>query len=613
MLNIPESVKDLFKRDSVRKNFRVTFPNGEYADITNADVVKESVKFTESLCSQSVFKFGLAEASVLEFETVGVGNMYGMTIEAFCEIDTSALTAAQISAIEAGSWDGELVAAGDSGLGYGVFRVPLGVFRVEKCPRDHQNMTHRKVTAYTTYTGRVENSPFEAAKISMIQSGPYSGTPRRPTWNDESTWWPAIESTGQSGDYLPDAVKLIYAALGWTNPEMLSGLTKTAQTAWASFPEETQDVYLLVRDPAGVAPMSSTTIRAAVTMKRIAFGSGGLPQDALYELAMNGTTGVQTALAACRTSLEGLVTEGYITADEVENAMAILGRALPANLPGGVFARDGGIPVFYPCWNVEGADFVVYVPTGCTLSGELYKLGTVIGVPYELTLPALITTTPTLSAFGGLPSPIQLRFPSTGAVQIDGKNTETYLGCYDFLSVLTGYLEIHAAFAQVSRAGGCRIVRLDNAAPAAVAPSDYASCWWDEYDMEPLGSVIVTYQSEDADGFLEENTAEIRIGVGRSQYDMSGNELLRALAHASLSDVSALIASEFAPHASTVGFTPVELTMQGWPWMEAGDALQITAEDATVVNTYALRIEISGIQHLSAGIVSEGGEIIEEA
>ncbi len=605
MLDIPETVKALFKRDGVHKNFRVHFPNGEFSDITNEDVVRESVSFSESLCSQSVFRFGLAEASVLEFECVGIGNMYGMTIEAAYEIDVSSLTSAETSAIEAGSWDGELV--------NGYFRVPLGVFRVESCPRDHRNMAHRKVTAYTTYTGRVENNPFEAAKISMIQSGPYSSTPRRPTWDDESTWWPAIESTGQSGDYTPDAVKLIYAALGWTNPEMLSGLTKTAQTAWASFPEETQTVYLLVRDPGGVQPMSRTTIHATVTMKRIAFGSGGLPQDALYELAMNGATGVQAALTECRTSLDGLVSDGYITAAEVENAMDILGRALSANLPGGVFARDGGLPIFYPYWNVEGADFVVYVPTGCELSGELFKIGTVIGVPYELTLPALVTTTPTLSVFGGLPSQIQLRFPSTGTVQIGSKNSETYLGCYDFLSILTGYLEIHAAFAQVSRAGGCRIMRLDNTAPAAVVPGDYASCWWDEYDMEPIGSVIVTYQSEDADGFLEENTTEIRVGVGRSQYDMSNNELLRALAHASLSDVSALILSEFAPHASTVAFTPTDLTMRGWPWMEAGDALEITAEDATIVNTYALRIEISGIQHLTAGIVSEGGEIIEEA
>lgn len=113
MLNVPNSIKALYQTDGVRKNFRVHFPNGEFSDITNSNVVQESVKFTESLCSQSTFKFGLAEASVLEFETVGVGNMFGMTIEASMEIDTSSLSAADISAIQADEGDGSLVLAAD--------------------------------------------------------------------------------------------------------------------------------------------------------------------------------------------------------------------------------------------------------------------------------------------------------------------------------------------------------------------------------------------------------------------------------------------------------------------------------------------------------------------
>ena len=143
MLNIPNSVKNLFKTDGVYKNFRVHFPNGEMADITNENVVQESVKFTESLCSQSTFKFGLAEASVLEFETVGIGNMYGMTIEASVEIDCSSLSAGDKATIAAGTWDGTWDAVNE------VFAVPYGTFRVQSCPRDHQSMAHRKVTAYT--------------------------------------------------------------------------------------------------------------------------------------------------------------------------------------------------------------------------------------------------------------------------------------------------------------------------------------------------------------------------------------------------------------------------------------------------------------------------------
>lgn len=89
MLNIPEAIKTLYKQDSIRKNFRVHFPNGEMPDITNANIVSESVSFTESLCSQQYLKFGLTEASEIQFETVGIGNMLGMTIECYNEIDVT--------------------------------------------------------------------------------------------------------------------------------------------------------------------------------------------------------------------------------------------------------------------------------------------------------------------------------------------------------------------------------------------------------------------------------------------------------------------------------------------------------------------------------------------
>lgn len=149
MLNIPDSIKALYQRDDVQKNFRVQFPNGELPDITNENVVAESVRLTESLCSQEVLKFGLTEAPVIEFETVGVANMYGMKIECFSEIDTSSLTAAQIADIQAMTdLDGELVLEADSDLGWGFYRLPLGVFHVDSCPRSHGQMSHRKVTAY---------------------------------------------------------------------------------------------------------------------------------------------------------------------------------------------------------------------------------------------------------------------------------------------------------------------------------------------------------------------------------------------------------------------------------------------------------------------------------
>lgn len=97
MLYIPEEVKEILKKDSIKKNLRISFPNGERADITNENIIAESMSFTESICSRDYLKFGLCEAPAIEFETVGVENIKGMEIEAAIEIDTSTMEKAEIT------------------------------------------------------------------------------------------------------------------------------------------------------------------------------------------------------------------------------------------------------------------------------------------------------------------------------------------------------------------------------------------------------------------------------------------------------------------------------------------------------------------------------------
>lgn len=128
MLSIPAAIEQLIKADGTRKNFRVHFPDGELPDLTNADIVVESVKFTEDVCSGERFRFGSADASTIEFEMVGIPNIIGKTI--ICVMEYAVPAALQSLY---GTWYG----------------IPYGVFTVDSCPRDHKAMTHRKVTAYS--------------------------------------------------------------------------------------------------------------------------------------------------------------------------------------------------------------------------------------------------------------------------------------------------------------------------------------------------------------------------------------------------------------------------------------------------------------------------------
>lgn len=87
MLYIPEEVKDVLKKDSVRKNLRISFPNGEHEDITNDNLIAESMTFTESICSRDDFRLGLTESPTIEFETFNVDNIKGAEIDVSIEID----------------------------------------------------------------------------------------------------------------------------------------------------------------------------------------------------------------------------------------------------------------------------------------------------------------------------------------------------------------------------------------------------------------------------------------------------------------------------------------------------------------------------------------------
>ena len=86
MLTVPDSIKDLLHLDSCKKNIRIHFPNGEREDICNDLIVKDSVSFTESICSQNSLKFGICESPVFECEVVGVSNIIGAAIEVSCEV-----------------------------------------------------------------------------------------------------------------------------------------------------------------------------------------------------------------------------------------------------------------------------------------------------------------------------------------------------------------------------------------------------------------------------------------------------------------------------------------------------------------------------------------------
>jgi len=619
MLNIPSSVKALFQADCVHKNFRVHFPNGEMADITNDNVVQESVKFTESLCSQSTFKFGLAEASVLEFETVGVGNMYGMTIEASIEIDCSSLSAADKATIAAGTWDGTWDSVNS------VFSVPYGTFRVDSCPRDHQSMAHRAVTAYDPSFFSVV-SPIEQLKLKV--------------------------GSKDSKEYSTSIQNLFFSLSNDKNALLANGYTRTAITPKAASYTPSASAFsyvpVLATQPSRqsmVGGWYAIRVEFGRTLNRFSAGktttptiTGGfdVPKNAIFslEIGQGYFSWFDTAIQFIESSLQvdydkinefGFETlEDYIKND-IKNVSdwadpEMIFAPMSYTIAGNDYAADpskikitGNIDVFYPYLN-DSQLMTISIPDEIRIREYGSQSTLVDSITYDMT--SLYGSTFKFYEYQTSAAETSIALAATGdrkyTLNATTYTINTFINSYDSKKVAQGFLEIIAKFGKSNRFGGMEIVDLDSNNPCSIHQENYSECWWDEYDVDPIGTVTVIFKDKDDDGNEKENTTDIAVGDGQSVYNMTDNEMLKALSNSSLQNVTTIINSFFAPSLDTVTFTPIELTMQGWPWLEAGDALEITAEDGTVVESYALRVEMSGIQHLQAVITAEGGEIIEE-
>lgn len=581
MLTIPDPVKDLFKRDRIRKNFRAHFPNGERADITNSNVVQESLHFTESLCSRDVFRFGLAEASVIEFETVGVGNIYGAVMECGIEIDVSSLTAAQISAIQAGTWDGTLVPAADSDRGYAYFRIPLGVFRVDSCPRNHRAMAHRKVTAYSYSYG---------GGLTKLVS-PYTA------------WRMANSYTIYNVRAYGSLKRFVDANVGWYRPELL----QDNYTRTALYTATTTSSIVLTREesvaggtlqiqltPTMAQPGTAQNYDGIVAVDIVDFDNtaaftwiNSQAESMEFEISESMMTFLQDWLCLCCKNSTGFVDPNPHMPffDDIPAAYASPTDWFGLNVP------------------LSSSIKITYTPAGGSAQTATSTFSFTSSFPVQL-----YSLTPVA---GDGPCDLPISFAATGQTFSQwGAKYYTYVDALDVSAVALGYIELSGRSYKDDRAGGLKEVTLSPSAPIAVSPSDYpqGEMWWDEYDVSPIGTVSVVYKNG-SDG---EVTRDLEIGPGRSVYDMSDNEALRVLSSATISQVQAMLGGDFSANAQAAGFTPVDLTMRGWPWMEAGDALAVEAEDGTIVNTYALRIELDGIQDLTARITAQGGEIIGE-
>ena len=166
---------------------------------------------------------------------------------------------------------------------------------------------------------------------------------------------------------------------------------------------------------------------------------------------------------------------------------------------------------------------------------------------------------------------------------------------------------MNGKFVIQKRDGSSKVIGLDSSSPISVSAGDIESAWWDEYDIQPIGLFLYS--------FIDLNTQSIELWkantANTSVYDLSQNYISQIMNQPTKSKIKTLVQNNLYPVASALGFTPIETSIRGLPWIEAGDAIELTAEDGTVVETFALMHTIHGIQHLIDDVVATGGEVTE--
>ena len=634
MLNVPEVVKTLFKTDSVKKNFRVHFPNGEMDDIRSDSIVFGSVNFTESVCSRSSVSFGLAEGSKLTFETVGVGDMFQMVIECAQEVDASSLTASEIEDIEAGNYDGAYVSSEDSDLPFAYYSIPLGRFVVDSCPRSAGEMTHRRVTAYTRFWGEGNNDSmpaFEAWK------GLY------PVYTD-------ISYGGLSPNFDFNLTKMIYGnvpgiADGWDAVQVFDGNTFSELYE----PTQTNAPFRI-----GYNHSSKIYIECYGGVRECVFSIQNTSQTDNYVYKLKMTRNRESTYFSKLNELllnyygEDLVQimgsgdVDYTTGANINRAMTSNGAFWQSAIVGGSYQRFftnlSDEMVFYPYvaegrsgrMGEDGIHLALWAPLRYSTYFKAGKVSIrvrdrsqtghpiieeyIVDAPYsDVKMYRLTKPAAEASELDDITIKVKPKFE--GETNYAGQNVkyQARKNAFDFRKLVDGYFELGGQFIIPNRAtGGYKVAEMEKTVVETIDRSQYESCWWDEYDILPVQAVRYSYIDDDE----KKQEATVFTGTDNtgsefSLYDMSGNYVLTQMNNPTLDKITAIINEKLMPNIQQLLYTPVELDSVALPYLETTDYIRVNtgAEDVPTVESFVLRRDMSGQQHLTDSIDSVSGVV----
>lgn len=553
MINIPNEVKELFKRDGVRKNVRIHFVNGEMDDLTAANIDGENFSVTESLCSRDEFKFGLYENSVVNFTTLDVGNIKGAIVQIQHEIDISSLDEEPEGAEH------------PEDLDFPVYPIKYGIFKIEECTR-LADSNARRIVGYSLEIETINEIESMKARI------PYT-----------------------NGTFSVDSTKFAYEILN------------------ADFPNK-QEVTT-TKGSMSMVSSKDSTMRYYVEGPVYHYSEGELLKIDIGKI--NKTLGESIDEALNTIVLECLKWFDYYKVDETyesvyERVKDLIFPFININTYY-VYYKNGNI--FYakePDPHVSGGNYYIRIPDTFTLQKNLNGRMLDLYVVKIRTTPGRIFrfvpdyTTPIMINIPMIKVATREYYIDADYIKENFNDIIEILGSNAIYNRENGYFlhdieTMQGLYPSESLYPGEHLYPSSNA--VGIGRNLYYSIQYADEKTKPYGRVGLTYNGNNY--VYKDIVSDYSGNVDNyNLYSLTENQLMQTIATSSLTNARNIM-DNVANKIKKVRYTPATIRMKGLPYLQAGDLIEVSTATGAF-ETLILRRTLRGIQSLEDTIEARG-------
>ncbi len=563
MLNIPIAVQDALREGTMRKNYKMKVNDvdpdtGERTysyTIENDELVSESVKIDERMVTGKNLKFGLCEGSVLEFQYFNHPNINGKDVQVY-------LSAEYVDTDDVVKW----------------YDIPMGWYTVDQCPMQWDTGIY-KVTAYNKL-----KSDYLDAKANQLIVDAYANINREYTPN------PTID----------DVLKFVLAdfAIEESIPQSL-----TEGSDASSY-----------RTNSGYRYSGIATITTAEKMPTYSIYQRNPASAFVYFYYVYG--GVQIVVRGLNSLRE------YIR----NHDCAIYDMFGASHF---CISCKYGYDIFnynYETYNYEislddNNDEIItpyfrdyYEYQGGASPDEKYKASFTIEIPMDSDIS---TSEGAIEVLDSLLQNVTYEFLYTEPSEIGSLEITNYNDWPDVTlrELQSAVYETACQYGKLDRetdlftgvelnSGGlypADTLYPDNALyPSGPSlhpfPSTYQKLWTDTVGEQSFRYLIITYKAIENGEEVEKTLQRTVNTYGTTNYNMSDNWLFRNLVWTA-EDVGAY-ADAMVLKMKDVRWFPFELWCAGLPYIETGDAIEITDRQGNTHTSYVLTRTLDGIHNL---------------